>query len=221
MFDIQSLILDLPLNRGGNNRDAFTEKPKNIVVIGSSGAGKTTLINFIKNGTELVKQNHVFVPKRYITREKRLGDDLVENQHTTEENFAMLVMDNEINVHWERDLGGSKREHYGFASAVNEEGVLLYSANNAIVRPNVNLHPKQFLENSLIIGVYLPDDTRTARFGERSPDLKKDKQHEVAKRLSDSSDNILQYSDIIIDNSAPPEQVGQTFASLLKKLIYI
>lgn len=215
MSYLNDLVDNTNVLRGKNER-SLPAKPQAVIIVGSSGAGKTTLVNFIKNETDLVEKGIVTVPKRFITREKRDGDDLDENKHVTWDVFLAGTMDGTIPVFWERNLGGEKKERYGFESVPDSSSITLYSANNAMVEPGSGLSPTNLLENALIIGLHVPDAERWERF---SKDIITKETAQANIRKSDHADNVFKYADLIIrNNKGMLEQTGQSLERILRKL---
>lgn len=156
-----------------------------IVVVGSSGAGKTTLVN------ELRKYSlNIEIPRRYTTRPIRKNDDLTENQHETSEEFKEKINNGEIGIHWERVMDeDGRKECYGFAKT-DQKKLSIYSGNNDLLSSIEN-------QTFLILGIYAPDKLREERLDTRSPDIdEKEKTH----RLKDLSSHIFPSSHLIIKN---------------------
>ena len=204
------------LHPGKKWPDLKSGQIEKIYVIGSTGVGKTTLVNYIKDKTNFIKQGILQVPLRYITRPARRNDDIIENRHVTQEEFDHHLAQGDIGVHWRRDLGGQHFERYGFA-ALRTNAVPLYSANMALVRSDAQLLPDDSLENSLIIGVYLPADIRFDRFAKRSPDVLLNKA-EAEKRLSDDPRAVFDFCHVVVDNQHPIEETGAELARFLERL---
>lgn len=202
------------LKYGQKWEDADIGNIKRIFIIGSSGVGKTSLVNFLKSYPDLADKVHV--PLRYITRPARQNDDLQENRHVDYEIFQELVDKDEINIHWQRDLGGNQYERYGFAS-IHGNKMPLYSANMALVKADNAIAPSDILENSLLIGVYLPEDKRIERFSARSPDVMQRKE-EIQKRFSDKTDDVFDTCHIVVDNQSNINIVGEELCRFISKI---
>lgn len=156
---------------------------RGIVVVGSTAAGKTTLINQLREFSD------VEIPRRFTTRPLRLNDDNTENHHVDEKTFEDKIKRKEIGIHWIRSMEQGRKVRYGFA--VTSKGKLpLYSANNDFVRtlPDSGL---------LVLGVFAPDDIRAQRLTFRSPDMA---EGERKHRLGDTSENIRPLSHLIVNN---------------------
>lgn len=173
---------------------------RRIFIIGSSGVGKTSLVNS-------VRQQGFYVPKRYITRAGRLNDDIVENEHVTHKKFQELIDKNVIDIHWQRDLGRQEKERYGFARTDNDR-ITIYSANMALVANDSALIPQDILKEGLFIGISLPQELRSERFKKRSPDLG---EQELRLRLQDDPENVRKYAHFVIDNRLSFSDVAPVF----------
>jgi ribose 1,5-bisphosphokinase PhnN len=140
---------------------------RKIVVVGSSGTGKTTVVNAVRD------VDGVYVPKRSLTRPPRENDDLVENGHVTPERFSELVEAGEIAVYWTRKMEGDRTERYGFVPTSPDDGVVtVFSGNNALYNNRVSINPEGVLDDDTVwVGVYASVDTLVARLKARSPEM--------------------------------------------------
>lgn len=161
-----------------------------ILIVGSSGAGKTTLINALRDNCSDIE-----IPKRYTTRSIRKNDDFVENQHIAVESFKEKVESGEIEIHWQRTMDDEgKKDCYGFAKTDNKQ-LSIYSGNNDILSTIKD-------KTLLILGVYAPDELREERLEIRSPDIdKKEKDY----RLKNLSSSIIPFSHLLIINDKEHE----------------
>lgn len=190
--ELQEAVAKLNLATEGKSTVRIQDKFRDlsrisaVVVIGSSGAGKTTLVNHVKRSYEWIES-----PLRYITRPIRKNDDTSENAHLPLTEFLEKTENGEISLHWVRQMVG-KVEQYGFAKA-DPAKFTMYSGNNAIVDRITELG----LDTILIIGIYAPDDQRRSRLQARSPDFS---EAELSHRLGDSADNVFPLSHLVIDN---------------------
>lgn len=177
-------------------------KHKSIVVVGTSGSGKTTTVNGLRSANLI----DVVIPKRFITRPKRHNDDLAENTHIDIDEFHSGRKSGAVWPSWSRDLGGEKEEWYGFEPISQGTKLTVFSANNAFIRSSDEI-VKDVLATAQIVVVHAPLETRYERLALRSPDML---EHERQKRLSDDSSDILEREDvIIIDTSVHSEVEAQ------------
>jgi ribose 1,5-bisphosphokinase PhnN/8-oxo-dGTP pyrophosphatase MutT (NUDIX family) len=160
-----------------------------VVVIGSTAAGKTVLVQSVRHDFQTCPE--IEIPKRFITRPPRAGDDFVENQHLTKEEFETKLQRKEIGFSWARHMEGTRQESYGFETT-DPEKLAIYSANNDFVRRIQDLS-----KTILVVGVFAPDEVRSQRLLSRSPDMKV---AEREYRLGDSSSNIIPFCHLLIKN---------------------
>lgn len=186
-----------------------------IVVVGSSGAGKTTLVNSVR-GPEY--SDRLVVPRRFITRPPRGGDDRTENSYLPHVFFDESVNRGAIWPHWERWFGDGRREQYGFEDPGLDLHPRVYSANNAFMRrPNESVF--SVLQTSVVVAVVADEDVRAARLSERSPDMSDD---ERAIRLGDDGLDILQNIarlEVIDTTNASPDQGRRAFQDVVEKIL--
>lgn len=178
------------------------KSPEHLIVVGPSAAGKTTLVDGLRVPSV---ENRVVIPKRYITRDERVGDNRVENQHVTEEEFEEKVANGQIFPYWERVLGIGKIAKYGFKKLDSDDKLKVYSGNNALLR---DVHPQlnDFLRSGFVVFVTASYETRRERIRERSPDLMFD---EVNVRLADDGADVAHRAHAIIDTTDVPASRGQ------------
>lgn len=169
---------------------------QHLVVVGSTASGKTTIVNGVRT-PKFAEQ--LIVPRRYITRPKRLGDDADENEHVTHEFFWNRKGSGHIWPHWSRDLGGAHDEWYGFeAVRTSEQRRRVYSANNAFVRSS-DASVKSLMETALIVVIVATREDRSRRLMMRSPDME---ERERSKRLTDDAADILSLPGIVVINTS-------------------
>ncbi len=142
---------------------------ESIVVVGSSGVGKTTMVNGVR-GPEYAAA--LFIPGRYVTRPPRSDDDPRENVYVDRDYFEAGVDCGAIYPHWRRALDiGNKTECYGFEKVSDDDNRLrIYSANSAFLRAG-NESVKAVLVNALPVMAFAMHEERARRLQERSPDM--------------------------------------------------
>ncbi|MBU1018189.1 hypothetical protein KKA33_04140 [Patescibacteria group bacterium] len=153
------------------------EKIDSVTVVGSTCSGKSTIVDAIRQDVKL--RRLVDVPMRYITRPKRGQNNTAENTHLNNDEFQTKIDTGNIGLHWVRRMEGDRRERYGFHQTATDK-LVVYSGNNALYNNPDSIKPKGALRNTLMLGIYAPDDIRESRLRQRSPDLFKDKPEEAA-----------------------------------------
>ncbi|GEM_PF-1344936 len=194
------------------------EKIDAIIIVGSSFTGKSTLVDAVRNAITQDPQalGHLSVPKKIITRPQRENDNLLENDFRSPAEFATMVQNGEVGLHWVRKMEGTRTENYGFLPP--KPGTIpVYSANNAIVNNRESVNPKDLLEKSLLIAVYAPEDIRKHRLFDRSPDLVAQKSEEVTYRLADKAVNMFPESPIVVKNFGRYQSQTESDVVLLMK----
>jgi ribose 1,5-bisphosphokinase PhnN len=188
------------------------ETIKNLIVVGKTGAGKTTLVNGLRTPEYAGK---VVIPPRYITRPQRQGDDLTENIHIDRDNFNVGVSIGLINPHWTRGFEGGREEAYGF-KAVESDDIRLrvLSANDAILHdPNHSVW-RALYRGMIVAAMASPEDCEE-RVTARSPDMSPE---EKAMRLQNNSMDLLNVGapiEIINTSSLTIEQGQQVLRDIV------
>jgi len=185
----------------------WPEKIGHIAIIGASGSGKTTVLQAVRNAG-------FTVPKRYITRPTRLGDDLEENVCVTKEEFAELQAQGALGLVWQKNMEQDRVEQYGFAQSEAELTIL--AGNNALWKNREKVQPAGALRNTLWIKVVAPLEVRAERLQKRSPDLFADKPEEAAFRVGESADELDVQMHLVLNNYG---QFESEAAEQLVKLI--
>lgn len=186
-----------------------------VVIVGPTCVGKTTLVAALRDSA-LCASGAVVVPKRFITRTPRGGDDLVENVHVTDAELTARIAAGEIDLRWVRHMEGGRTIRYGFATP--RFGALpVFSANNAILAADAELLPTGRLAHALRIAIYAPPELRAERLRARSPDLwayPAEVAHRLAEPALDADVNV------VIDNHGELEEVAKTeIVTLLRSLV--
>ena len=191
---------------------------RSMAVVGSSCAGKTTLINEIRNSL-FCKSGKVTVPVRYITRAKRENDDPDENVYISSEEFIKKVENLKIGLYWKKRMDPVREEMFGFDS-FPAGTILIYSGNNGLLYSKDSIHPRGIMNTMLLVGVYAPDEVRKKRLLMRSPDLVQDKSGELQYRLADSSEKLFNQVHIIINNYGPQmNNARQDIVDLVNRML--
>jgi ribose 1,5-bisphosphokinase PhnN len=176
---------------------------RSVVVVGSSGCGKTTLVSGIRTPPYC---DHVVVPRRLVTRRARQGEDPRENRHIDRDLFQRLAETGRLDPCWNRVLERGREERYGFESVDATDGRLrIYSANNGFVRdPNPSV--QRVLDSALVVVATTGQESRRARLAGKDMS-----NHERAVRLADEPDDIVMAgrSIRVIDTSGLTPVEGQ------------
>lgn len=204
-----------------NNLDEI----RSLVIVGSSGTGKSTLVDELRRVFEFCKPAVSF-PQRLITRPKRDNDNMKENIHTTAEEMANEVefaddpfytidpdsmsqhrMRKDLHrkrefIHWKRIMEKDRITDYAFEAPSIYYQIKVLSANNAFGEEEYN---NAKATDTLWIGITASETDREARLARRSPDMGED---ERKKRLGDLSENVTQYSDLTIANTDSNPEVA-------------
>ena len=182
-------------------------RPRALVIIGGSGAGKTTLVD----GVRAAAVAGVSVPARRVTRAPRQGDHPAEAAHRSAAAFAAEVAAGALGLTWQRRLG-DQVERYGFVAA--PPGLVpVYSANGALLAGDAALAPADALADALIVAVAAPHAIRAARLAARSPDLAT---AERAARLAE----LEPPAHVVIDNGgADPAPAVAALIALVRAVV--
>jgi ribose 1,5-bisphosphokinase PhnN len=207
-------IVETDFTRGGAHDLRRIEKAAGCVIIGSSASGKSTMIRQLRRSEAMAKTSLRF-PRRLITREVRINEDLTENMPVTPREMQGAIEREELEVWWSRNLGHGV-ERYAFQKEAGEGSFPIYSANNALVRSR---EPQvcEFLASQVVVQIYARDHVRAERLQARSPELFEKRPEEVAVRLGDSSDSMTSLADYIVRNDGCHESGAP---ALLERLIY-
>jgi ribose 1,5-bisphosphokinase PhnN len=189
-----------------------------VAVVGSSCTGKTRLVDAVRNNKDCIDAN-IKVPLRFISRPKRNSDRrTTENCHLARQDFLSKVENGEMQFSWTRNMEGDRTELYGF-ERVEKANIIVYSSNNAIFNNAESLQPKDKLSNTLILGVYAPEDVIKIRMKEKLQDIAKLNPSEITYRLSDKTINIFPYVHIVTHNYHKHEQYAESeFVQFIIKL---
>jgi ribose 1,5-bisphosphokinase PhnN len=177
---------------GGKTASSLGSGISALVVIGSSGSGKTTIVNMMKYALS-GSSREICVPKRLITRPLRENDDFEENMHVGRPEFGALTARNVVSLGWRRRISARRSEQYGFLRPDGNK-VALYSANNAIC----SLAGR--MPNAMVIGVHATKQVRIERLVSRSPRILSDYE-EAHHRLEEPEEFVFQHSHLVINNN--------------------
>lgn len=197
--------------RRSANGPALPAKPKCIVVVGPSCAGKTTLVDSIRQA----RIPKVFVATRYVTRPRRQNDSDQENLHLCPSDFDQRKDAGEIAWSWTREMQGDKVTRYGFDKAPSGE-LAVYSANNALYRNSQSIHPASLVKNAIWIGATAPIEIRRQRMQERSADLS---EPEREFRLADLGSDMASHVHLLAHGyGETAEEAKSKFSELVAEL---
>ncbi len=178
---LSKLLVTSALERSEDG-PALPSWPSSVIVVGSSCAGKTTLVDAVRQA----QLGGVFVATRYITRPRRKNDSCEENVHIDDQAFDERRAQGEIEWCWSRPMHGERVVRYGFSAC--PPGILpVYSANNALFRNRASVQPSASIGNALWVGVPTPLAVRRERMQERSTDLS---EREREFRLADLAEDM-------------------------------
>lgn len=160
-----------------------------ILMAGSSGVGKSTVM-------EGLDQHSVRLVPRFTTIPKRRDSIPWENIHVSAERFQKLQGAELVELVWSRELEKDTVVKYGFPPISTDGRLPIYSTNNAFFEKLAEI-PEEFLEGSLIVGVFAPNIIREARLVQRSPDMPP---KERVNRLSDDPRSVFDMAHVVINN---------------------
>ena len=194
------------LSRGA--RADLPASPRSIVVIGGSGAGKTTVVDAVRAAA----LPGVAVPERRVTRPSRPDDHPAEAVPRDAATFAAEVAAGALGLCWQRTLG-ARRERYGFV-ATPAELLAVYSANLALVAPDAGVTPASALDGALIVVVTAPSSVRTARVRARSPGL-------AADALASRDREEVPPGHVELDNRGDARAAGAALVALVRAVVAV
>jgi ribose 1,5-bisphosphokinase PhnN len=168
---------------------------RSLIVVGSSGTGKTTIVDGLRSGRFA---DHVVVPRRFVTRRRRVEEGDAENLHLNNARFEDLLRRGSVFPEWERTLEHGRRERYGFeAVRPDEERLRVYSANNAFLRDR-NPTVERVLAESIVVVVRADPERRRERMS-----AKQMSHAEREARLADDGADLARVAGVrVIDTTA-------------------
>jgi ribose 1,5-bisphosphokinase len=171
-------------------------------VIGASGAGKDTLINFARtriNGTEKVIFAH-----RYITRPPFTGNE--NHIHLTEEEFKSRISANLFALHWE-----SHGKYYGIGTEINN---WMQNGFNIIVNGSREYLPvaQQIYPDIIVILIDASPEVISQRLAGRG----REDANEIAKRINRTAEISTDLTNCIkILNDGAIEEAGEKLVNII------
>jgi ribose 1,5-bisphosphokinase len=171
-------------------------------VIGASGAGKDTLINFARN--RINGSDKVIFAHRYITRPPFTGNE--NHIHLTEEEFKTRISANLFALHWE-----SHGKYYGIGTEINS---WMENGFNVIVNGSRQYLPEaqQIYPDIIVILIDASPEVINQRLTSRG----REDAGEIAKRISRTTEITTDLTDCIrIVNDTAVEDAGEELVSII------
>jgi ribose 1,5-bisphosphokinase PhnN len=168
-----------------------------IVVVGASGAGKSSLLALLRN--TLSGFSEIEFPVRLTTRAPRRDDSPLENCSVDPLYLDALVESDELLLRWEKRITPDHGEFYAFKRTASP--LVVMGGNDELITNRASIRPDKDILNMLVkIAVICDPNVRATRLLRRSPELRQARD-ELQTRLSSTPTDVLEMCEVIIDNT--------------------
>ncbi len=177
---------------------SLPDNPHYIAVVGESCSGKTYLTQ--KAMQEAGVAEVCDPATRALERDWRPGDSYAENRMWSVDptHDVPAVRRNGYTIETVKPAANKSVEMYYF-DITNSDKVPVIPANLGFIqRPN-NVFPF-IVPETIVIGVFAPQEVREQRLGSRNPELFKSRPEDASHRLSDLSKLVLERSHFVLHN---------------------
>ncbi|WP_246659172.1 phosphonate metabolism protein/1,5-bisphosphokinase (PRPP-forming) PhnN [Rhizobium sp. FY34] len=177
-----------------------------VVIVGPSGAGKDSLINYIR--PHLADRDTVNFVRRVITRPSDAGGE--DHQPASMTDFEMLRQRGEFAIHWQ-----AHGLSYGIPASV---GHVLANGHTAIAngsRSALDRFASAF-PNLLVVNVIATPDVLASRLQSRGRESRQD--IEARLRRSNAFSVPADYRSVTIDNSGALHEAGERLLEVITGL---
>lgn len=172
-----------------------------VLVVGPSGAGKDTLIDFARN--RLRADPRVHFVRRIISRPAGAGED---HEPVDTDEFDRRAREGGFSLHWQ-----AHGLSHGIPSEIDdwlERGDVVVTNGSRAILP----HARRKYPQLLVVNVTAPMDVLALRLVERG----RENLESIRQRLLRSEQQDIEGNDVLhIDNSGPVEIVGECLLAVL------